>query len=475
MGAPSRPQSAWFMLALTWAASACQQPMTGGQTGDGADFGDQPGEPTADLAIAQNCHNQAIQIDSADATLPELGFKASDVLELVEGTHTTSLGWVLHSAFGRAAPSDDTVEIEVRYEGGPIVQNTFEPELAGAAAELAGAETSEGDAVEPGCPPRVDVSVVVAVRSSDGAFALEFTTDLHASSVDAASFTQRLPGEEFDGTLELQVPDAELTGYEIGTTFVEYGVTGTLDALVRLESERAALEVIDEEVSGESAATRQVAGQPYPIAVWPDSVACAPEDPWRVPQGIRIDAGTELRFVELEAALGVFERAAPLPMTWQDQQTTELHLELEREGELCVRPSVAHERVFYAAKLRASTADGRLDATHAARVSIEGTPYGSASSLSVMLPDVDSAQAASQFGMPQLDLAEVEQASFNLLLSAADHGVSGSLSVLAAMGCERSAAADDGLREPLVGVCPVEVESARIGDVKAPVRDETSR
>lgn len=493
MGVRSRPHSASLMFALVWALPGCEQ--AGGQTGDGADFSEPQLPQASDVLEALDCNNEQRAIEAEDEEVPELGFSASDVLTLVEGTHSTSLGWVLHPTFAEEEPEDDGIRIEVRYEDGPIVLHTFNPDLvrpveepkleqgdapalpapdepqAGEPSEprppdVATTGAADSNALEHQCPPSLDIEVVVRVQSSDGALDEEFTTELRALSPSVASFSHQLGRADFDGSLELSTSAGEIAGYQIDTTFVEYGITGRLDALATA----AGLESVTPgdagtaENDGRSEAIPMYGAQ-YSVAVWPDADDCAEAPYGGQAQGIVVGPETQLRYHELDEALDAFSEVGTLPLTWRDQQTTQLTVDVQPQGVACVMPSDDNEHVFYAATLRAQTTDARLDATYAAYVSVNRASKGSYAMLDVALTDVDAADAISLFGMRELEVSGHEKLDLSMWLSTSSESndqFSGVLDVRANAECE-DPVVQDREDESVAQICPVGVENATIG------------
>ena len=202
--------------------SACSDEDPSGDSGG-------PSVPTEGTA---RCEQERRGVESLAQVVPELGFRAVDVLTFSEKQHQTTLQW-LPTQFVEYRPGSGSVPmlLSVSYAGGPI--DFIDSMLRGVDGTLL------DDDME--CADALAIEVEVELETADGALRERFTAELRASRATAAQILHDVELDSLVGAFEITQIDgfgfadegsAELWQPTFRLFFAELGAQGSFDALL---------------------------------------------------------------------------------------------------------------------------------------------------------------------------------------------------------------------------------------------------
>jgi hypothetical protein len=207
-----------FGLALSFVALACE----GGQTG---------GEDTGNGFPADSPCNERVQAIALDDARP-LGFSGAEVLASLPGPHTAALYWNASTQPLTLSPEqgESRIELSIEYTGGRVLW-------------LRPPASSDGGAASSGlgCPgERLEIEVLVELKSAGGALDERFATRLRASGPQSAQLDHSLPLAGLSGALVVTAPPGiSATLLSVNAWLDEQGFRGALSGSVTEESSQS--------------------------------------------------------------------------------------------------------------------------------------------------------------------------------------------------------------------------------------------
>jgi hypothetical protein len=204
-------------LALSFAVLACE----GGQTG---------GEDINGFPADSPCQERVQVIALGDAR--PLGFSGAEVLAALPGPHTAPLHWNASTQPLTLSPEqgESRIELGIDYAGGRVFW------LRPPASSDGGAPPSAL-----GCPgERLEIEVLVELKSAGGALDERFATRLRASSPQSAQLVHSLPLAGLSGALVVTAPPGvSATLLSMNAWLDEQGFRGALSGPVTEESSQS--------------------------------------------------------------------------------------------------------------------------------------------------------------------------------------------------------------------------------------------
>jgi hypothetical protein len=451
MNVPCRSCGLLLGCAVSFAAlSACSDPITGGQTGDGSEvLGPSAPTPNLDIQISQaaDCKGVARRLDALDSDTP-LGFTAADILAFAEGSFATDIGWLPASdaaGFGFAPETTNGLSLSV---------------AAGDDAFIVEPEEVDGGVPE-GCAPYLVVPVTVSVESEGGALNETFDTELLASTLELATFAHSVPAATLEGSLELvdAPPGVALASVVIAGTVSELGTLGR----VSVTTTGADDEILNSD--GEATAVETLAAR------WPAAVCAGTELGYNEP-GIVVASDQTVGQLDLAEALAQLRGRSPIALRWQADDGSEisastLSAEFELGNEACALESGGRFALAAPVQVHLASADGKLEADVGGRFDAQPGLDGALGWTSVSVNfEASAAEFAEQVRLNGVNVDGYDRISFwlNLSLETTSDQLSGSLSI---SGQESTACVAAPEPEALVS-CPVPVLGAGIGPIYKP-------
>lgn len=317
---------------------------SGGQTGD-------LGGARED-SHAGHCSESETRLAELD-TQTALGFSAADVLDWLSGVHTSRLVWG-NTSLVEFSPHDSMTDVSFRIEC-PDPDPRF---VASEPKQQASLDAADID--DDSCPDLVRLDCQLQMTTDDGGLDESWAVSIDARRADLASVDHALEPDRFRGSFEIGAPkldNAEIEQLTLELGLSRFGVRGTLTSILESRSDAAV-----------SATGARYASWPAETCGEPGSQAFA--------LGPSSDAGA----VASEAILQQLVPDAARAVDWPAGEQASLNLDVVPDALGCVQfgPHAEGLSVSYAARVEASTqdgrleftADGRLEATFDARVEL---------------------------------------------------------------------------------------------------------
>ncbi|MDD9933224.1 MAG: hypothetical protein OXT09_06460 [Myxococcales bacterium] len=218
--------------------------------------GNDEGRVTGGEFGGEGCEDDA-QVVAVDEVTP-LGFSAAQILAFVEGAHEETLVW--HAGQGvtvEPESGEQALSIEVERGDGEIRYVDSSPDPNGATL---------GGEIGVACRSRLEIDVLLRLRSAGGALDERFEATLVARSEQLASVRLRPDPSELGGALRIT---SQLEGYvlaqlDLDIDFTPFGSSGRLVSFLEMRTQDAI---------SESAATG--AGPDGAVATWGGAGSCA--------------------------------------------------------------------------------------------------------------------------------------------------------------------------------------------------------
>lgn len=355
-----RPVSPFTLIAGTSLLIACGSGQIGGEVSE------DPNYPSLGGGAGENhggCEDGDVTEISAD-TQTTLGFAPSDVVALVEGSHTATLAW------GTASDGSQLTVIPGASEGLIEIDVTVDPssirlvDLVPAETEGSGAEERNGTEMAAvggatsDCAAEIrfdaEVRVSTSNRALDDTFSITFSA---ASPYEARGSAEVRPGEQsgsFDVTLD--DPNAELLPTTLSITFTPGGMSGTLGGTYQTT-----------DAASSTASAAFITYGSFPID------GC--------PTGAYVGADSEFA----SEMVAMLDRATIFDLTWSGAEPTTLSLVHQVET-ICFESGYANEDASVVMRLEttAASADARIAGTWQLEARVTLGSDGAAETISIV-------------------------------------------------------------------------------------------
>lgn len=366
-----------------------------------------------------NCH-----VTSATEIAPDadsgLGFKPSDLLAFVEGTHTEKLTWNPQERVEYGPENGQhMLTLEIMRKGAPRLTH-YAPD-AGPFGEiaLAGGDGPGGY----GCSDAIEIDVQVHVKSDQGALDETFDSTIVARSDKAVSIYHRVKDDELNGSFaatKITLANARLIQLSFSIQLTKYGTQGSFNGILEQRLEGA----------GGGAAVGSVGGRD-PIARW--GLADCLYRGASVPMSAKAGAfsGDDLLALLNRNAQGAvtFDGSAASNATLAFSAASERAcVVLENSGATMGGPGT----VYIQAALRIQSADGRINGTWPLEITALPDQAGQIDQAQISF-DSDRLPWGSgfaQYGISGFDTAGFDNVSAQLkMLAGPQTGLSGDLTL----------------------------------------------
>lgn len=363
----------------------------GGQTGDLSGENDKKG---GSVAAGDGCEEQLSEVSLDDSSA--LGFDAHRVLAFVEPGFESDLVWqaVDHVEYSPSA-GQSTLALTFRSLDKAWLVHSVPAQSSGQQA---------GPLIGVICPrDRLRVAVHVELQTADGALAESFDGAVDAGSPAVATLARAIDLKHVTGSFAIAnvtpldavgAGSASVENVRFDAVLTPGGLAGALTA--QLSSKNS-------QVASSSSLT---------FARFPADSRCSGA-PGSIGTGVPVGADNPALGQSGADAMSQVNAAGSVPLAWDDGSNSELELELTELGDGCVQvangagyddPSQRAATAVYPVKLKATTADGRLQAQYAARLLTWPSADGSGFTQQIDSSSIFAADALAATGFSQVSV-----------------------------------------------------------------------